>query len=253
MTKLNVLTRNFIREMVRDRTVTLIFFSAIALVVLSSFLGALSLDERRRILVHMGFAAIHWTCFGLVIFQGAFTLQREIERQTCLMVLARPLSRSLFLLGKFLSIALLALAHLVLSGILLFALLGFKENLGYFSAVLAGIFFENLILLAFVLFLSQWVRSIVATLGGIGLFLVGNWLEELRFLSQKSKDEGLEAISQVFQYIFPNFYLLNFRSERFLELGQPDLNVSLLVLHFGLWLCFFLLIATRSFSRRDLV
>lgn len=248
-----VLTANVLREMVRDRTVSLLFFSAIVLVVLSSFLGSLSLDEQRRILIHLGFGAIHWTAFGLVIFQGAFTLQREIDRQTCLMVLARPVSRTAFLLGKFLGVALLVGAHIFLQGILLYLLLGGQAPAGRFAAVLLGMFAENLVLLSFVLFLAQWVRPIVAVFGGIGLFLVGNWLEEMKFLAEKQKSQEFEALADVFQRVFPNLYLLNFRSERFLEIGAAEVTAAMLSLHFGLWLALFLVLASWSFSRRDLV
>lgn len=252
MRTLWVLTTNTLREMVRDRTVSLLFFSAVVLVVLSSFLGSLSLDEQRRILIHLGFGAIHWTAFGLVVFQGAFTLQREIERQTCLMVLARPVSRASFLLGKFLGIGALVGAHILFQGVLLYLLLGAQAPAGRFAAVLAGMFAENLVLLAFVLFLSQWVRPVVAVFGGVGLFLVGNWLEEMKFLAQKQKSAGFEAAADVFQRVFPNLYLLNFRSERFLEAGT-ELPAGMLTLHFGLWLGLFLVLASLSFSRRDLV
>lgn len=253
MRTLWVLTLNVLREMVRDRTVSLLFFSAIVLVVLSSFLGSLSLDEQRRILIHLGFGAIHWTAFGLVVFQGAFTLQREIERQTCLMVLARPVSRASFLLGKFFGIGTLVGAHILFQGVLLYALLAGQVPADRFAIVLLGMFAENMVLLAFVLLVAQWVRPVVAVFGGVGLFLVGNWLEEMKFLALKQKSQEFEAIADVFQKIFPNLYLLNFRSERFLEVGVADLSSGLLTFHFGMWLGLFLVLATLSFSRRDLV
>lgn len=253
MRQIWVLTTNVLREMVRDRTVSLLFFAALVLVVLSSFLGSLSLDEQRRILIHLGFGAIQWTAFGLVLFQGSFSLQREIERQTCLMVLARPISRGSFLLGKFLGIAILVGLHILIQGLLLFLLLKGDVHAGRFAAVLIGIFIENLVLLSFVLFLSQWVRPVVAVFGGLGLFLVGNWLEEMKFLAQKTKDEGFANVTKIFQMVFPNLYLLNFRSERFLAVGAPEIVPQTVILHFTLWLLFFLLLATFSFSRRDLV
>lgn len=248
-----VLALNSLREMFRDRTVSLVFFAAVILVVISSFLGALSLDEQRRILIHLGFAAIHWSVLGLVLFQGSFSLQREIDRQTCLMVLARPLHRSQFLIGKFFGLSALLFLHVLAQGILLYALLGFGENLGLFAAALMGILLEALVILAFILFIAQWVRPVVAIFGGLGLALVGNWLEEMRFLAEKSKDEGFMILAGVFQRVFPNFYLLNFRSEHFLEVGSPNLQAGLLFLHFSIWLILFLLLAIRSFARRDLV
>lgn len=257
MRNIFVLTQNFLREMIRDRTISIVFFSSIFLLILSSLLGSLSLDEQRRILIHLGLASVHWTALGLVLFQGGFVLQREIDRQTCLMVLARPVSRPEFLLSKFFGVAILVLGHFVVQGGLLYGLLQLTSERGtpasHFVISLVAMWIESLVILSFVLFVAQWVRPVVAAFAGLGLSLVGSWLEEMSFLVTRQKDEGLRVLSQVFHWIFPNFYLLNFRSERFLDSPQLNEPVLLLGLHFSVWLMLFLGLAIFSFRRRDLV
>lgn len=248
-----ILAQNVLREMVRDRTFSVLFFGAFVLVVISSLLGSLSFDEQRRILVHLGFGSIHLSLLGIVLFQGGFALQKEMDRQTCLMVLARPVSRFQLLLGLWLGIFVLMVAHVLLQSLFLWLLLGFAAPLLRLLQVMFGMLFEMTVLLSFMFLMVQLVRPIVAIFSGLGLFLVGNWIEELKFLADKSKDEGLKMMAKFLETFFPNLYVLNWRSEAFL-FQSVDRGESLffIVLHFGLWILIFLLLARVGFQRRDL-
>lgn len=249
-----VIMINSIREMIRDRTFSVIFFGALILVMLSFFLGSLSLDEQRRILVHLGFGTIHLSALGVVLFQGANSLQREIDKQTCLMVLARPVSRFQFLLGLWLAVMILLLVHLLVQSACLSLLLEFAAPWERFTQILMGIYIEMAVILGFVFFVVQWVRPIIATFSGLGLFLIANWIEELKFFSEKSKDSGLQALAKVIENGVPNTYLLNFRSEAFLFQGLERTTFTFeIILHFFLWVLLFLILAGLSFQRRDLV
>lgn len=253
MKALFVLARNCFQEIVREKTVAVLVFGALILVILSFFIGTLSFDEQRRILIHLGFGAIHISALGLVVFKGAYAIQREIDRQTCLMILSRPVTRFQFLMGHFVALLALLATHLFLQGIMLITLLGFQTDGVRFVMVLAGIFIEMTVILAFVLFLSQLVRPVIGLLGGIGLFLVGNWLEEMKFFAEKANDEGFRMVAHVFRWALPNLFLLNFRSENFLlnHISPPDMGT--VALHFLLWITAFIWMAEISFARRDLV
>lgn len=248
-----VLTENILREMRRDRTFSILFFGAFILVVISSLLGALSLDEQRRILVHLGLSSIHLSLLGIVLFYGAFVLQKEMDRQTCLMVLARPVTRFQFLLGLWLGIFFLMSLHLMIQSLFLWFLLGFAASGIQLAQVVFGMLIEMTVLLSFMFLVVQWVRPIVAVFAGLALFLVGNWLEELRFLAEKSKDEGFKALSKTMEYTLPNLYTLNWRSESFLfdSAAAGGFSVSILI-HFAIWIVLFLILARIGFQRRDL-
>lgn len=248
-----ILTGNVLREMRRDRTFSVLFFGALILVVISSLLGSLSFDEQRRILVHLGLTSIHLSLLGIVLFHGAFVLQKELDRQTCLMVLARPVSRFQLLIGLWMGIALLMVVHLGVQTLFLWMLLGFSASIGKVLQVVGGMMLEMLVLLSFMFMIVQWVRPILALFAGLGIFLVGNWLEELRFLAEKSKDQGLKTMSMVLDYIFPNLYLLNWRSESFLfSLSEFSGFTPFVFIHFLIWILMFLMIARIGFQRRDL-
>jgi Cu-processing system permease protein len=247
------IAKKTLQELIRDRTISILFFGALVLVVLAAMLGSLSIDEQRRILIHLGFSSVHLTSLGIVLFQGAFILQREVDRQTCLMVLVRPLTRFQFLLGTFLGLAILLAVHIALQSSLLMLLLGGQVSFGRCLYLQAGIFIEMLVLLSFILFAAQWVRPILALFATLTLFLVGQWIEELKFLSEKSKAEDLKLISAFFDWSIPNLYRLNFRSESFLTSQTAWLIDPWSWLHFAIWILLFLSLAKWAFERRDLV
>jgi Cu-processing system permease protein len=253
MRQVVILTINAFREIVRERTVGILFFGAVVLLVLSFFVGSLSFDEQRRILIHLGFGAIHLTCLAIVLFKGAYLIQREIDRQTCLMVLVRPISRFQFLLGQYLAIVLLLIVHLSFQSLMLSALLGFQADPGRFLTVIMGIFVEMCVILSLIVLATQWVRPVLALFSGLVLFLVGNWLEEMKFFADKTKDQDFQVVTDIIRWLMPNLFVLNYRSEGFLLANQTHLPLLPSVLHFSLWIGIFLILAGISFSRRDLV
>lgn len=248
-----ILAQNAFLELMRERTVAIVFFGAIVLLVLSNFVSSLSFDEQRRIMIHLGFGAVHLSCLAIILFKGAFLIQREIDRQTCLMVLSRPVSRFQFLMGHFLALSSLLLLHVLLQGLMLGLLLGFQMDYERFIVILAGIFIEMTVILSFIFFITQWVRPVVGLLAGLSLFLVGNWLEEMKFFAERAKDEGLRLTAEIVRWAFPNLYLLNLRSESYLLQNTSTVDLPTILVHFGFWTAAFLILAGVSFSRRDLV
>lgn len=248
-----VLTVNAFLEIIRERTVAILIFGAIILLVLSFFVGSLSFDEQRRIMIHLGFSAIHLSCLAIILFKGSFLIQREIDRQTCLMILSRPVSRFQFLLGHYLALVLLLLVHIVVQGLLMATLLGYQMSWERFLVILSGIFVEMSVILAFIFLATQFVRPVIGLMAGLALFLVGNWLEEMKFFAERAKDGSLKTLSAIIRWSVPNLFLLNYRSEGYLFQDLPNPNFLLLASHFSFWIVVFLILAGMKFSRRDLV
>lgn len=102
MYKVWTLARTTLREMLRERVFMVAVLIAIVLLALSFLLGALSFAEQRKILADFGFLAVQISGLGVSLFAGAYLLAKEIEKQTCLLILSRPVTRSQFILGKLL-------------------------------------------------------------------------------------------------------------------------------------------------------
>ena len=93
MKQLYTLVRVSLLEFMREKIVWICMFIAVALIALSFLLGALSFQEKQRILAHFGWLAIQLSSLGISLFLGSYWLHNEMDRQTCLLILARPIAR----------------------------------------------------------------------------------------------------------------------------------------------------------------
>jgi ABC-type transport system involved in multi-copper enzyme maturation permease subunit len=244
---------NTIRESVREKIFSVFSIVGIGLMILSVFLGFLSFDEQSRILFNIGFLGIHISAISTGIFLGSFAIPREIERQTCLLVLARPISRAQFYIGKGLGVILLNGAMILTLSVFLGTLLAWKTDIFSFFAISIGIFFEASILTALCLLGGVLMRPAIAVIGGYGLFLIGQWLPELHFFASKSDSAIFKAFSSALELGAPNLYRLNWRSSYWM-VNSIDINEFISAIGHGVaWIFILFLIGDQLFRRRDIV
>lgn len=253
MSPMLVIAKNSFREYIRDRVVLICGFVALVLLALSILLGALSFAEQQRILAHLGLTAIHLSGLGIVCFIGAFALHKEMERQTCLLVLARPVSRVQFLIGKWLGVFALMIVMWAILSLILALLLKFSFPAVNYVVVIYGLLVELTLLLALSFFGSTFLRPIIALLFTFGVYLIGNWIEEFSYFGKKIQDSAYVLMSDILEKIAPNLYEMNWRSVYFLENGVPGSKVLWITVHGLGWTLLFLVLAVFVFRRKDIV
>jgi ABC-type transport system involved in multi-copper enzyme maturation permease subunit len=239
--------------MYRDRFFLILIFGVILFFVLSLLLGELSFEEHKRILFDLGISAIHWLNLGLCLFIGGTSLRREIERQTYMTLLASPINRLELVLGKFGGVLVVAAISTCLLGIGLLLMLNSFGDLRNFSVVLIGIVAEAAVLLSVSMFMSLVLSPFVGLFASVGVFLVGNWLESLKYFADKSKSDLYINFADSMAWIFPNLYRFNWRSIYVLESGIP-VNIGMMTLLHGLaWVGIFLFSSHIIFKHKDLI
>ena len=254
MNKIWILAKNSLREFIRDRIVVVCLFISVLLMAVSFLLGALSFSEQQRILAHLGLTAIHLAGLGIACFFGSFVIAREVEKQTCLLVLARPLTRSQFFLGKLLGVQTLMTLVFGLLALVLFVLLQMNFSFVNYVEVLWGMYLEITVLISLAFFFSQIMRPSVALFfSTLGLFLIGNWMEELTFFARKMKSDELHLLSEFVEWFLPNLYRFNWRSVVYLEKGVSNANLLWVSLHAFGWILLLTAASNFFFRRKDLV
>jgi ABC-type transport system involved in multi-copper enzyme maturation permease subunit len=123
LTRIAVVAFNSYREAVRARVLHGLFGLAIATAGYSLIVGAYASQSQKRVVSDLGAASISIYAVIVAIVLGATSLYRELELKTIFPVLARPIRRSEYLVGKLLG-AVLTLGVFVAAnaGALLFAL-----------------------------------------------------------------------------------------------------------------------------------
>jgi len=113
--------RNAFIESIRQPIfVVLIIVGTIAL-VLNPMLAAYTLEDDNKLMIDMGISTLFMVGLFLAAFTASGVLSREIDNKTVLTVISKPVSRPLFVMGKFMGVsAALAVAFWCLSLVLLF-------------------------------------------------------------------------------------------------------------------------------------
>lgn len=253
MKKVFVIARTTLQEMIRERLFLVFIFMAVLLFGISLLLGALSFSEQQRILSNLGFTAIEVTSVGIALFAGAFLISKEIEKQTLLLVLARPISRDQFLMGKVSGIIALNTLLVVALGLVLYILLGTSPNFLNLLTILSSIWFEALIALSLVIFFSVVVRPILALLMSFGILMLGQWIPDLQFFAEKSKDPFFINAVKGVTWVTPNLFRFNWKSYYFLELGFESQDVIWMIAHSMGWILIIFVFACLIFRRKDIV
>ncbi len=248
-----IIARNSLKESVRDRLYMIVIFMAIILILLSLVLGQMSFAEQTRILANLGVMSIHLTVIGLATFAGVFAVSREIEKQTFSTVLIRPLSRGQFIIGKAMGYFFNLLITAVFLTVLLSLLLGDSKMAFNLVGVTLGIALEGMVLMSASFFFSTFLRSVVSVFATITLFILGNWLPDLRFFAEKSGSAAFVVFAEVMNWVTPNLYHLNWRTFYNIENGVPSESMIIGIFHCMSWTFLFLLATNFYFRRKDLV
>ncbi len=248
-----ILAKITFQEMIREKFFLVVVFISILLLAISLLLGSLSFAEQQRILVDLGFGAIEISNLGIVLFSGAFIISKEIEKQTCLLLLAKPLSRDQFFIGKWLGLAaLMTVTHFILSGILFFLLQQPQLLVSFFFASLS-VWLKILVILSLVFLVSGLVRPIFSLLFGMTIYMLGHWLHDLGFFAKKSQDQLLQNLFRIVHEITPQFYRFNWKSYVFLEKGISFQELWSMIFYLTSWTIFLLVLAVAVFRRKDIV
>src|SRR6201993_2306242 len=96
---------NTFREAVRDRVLYNLIAFALLLSGAAIFIGQISIEIERLVVVNLGLTAV--SLFGIVIaiFIGIGLVAKEIDKRTLYAVLSRPVRRWEFITGKFFGLA----------------------------------------------------------------------------------------------------------------------------------------------------
>lgn len=249
-----IIAKNTYIEVIRDRILYGLLVFAVLLIGLSLILGQLTFAEQARITANFGFAAIHISAVILSIFVGSTLVSREIEKKTILTLLARPVSRTQFIVGKALglmSVIFMAITLLSIVLIGLFYAMGLNINLSFLIG-LYGIFLEAAVLLSFTIFFGSFASPMMAVSFSIGIFLIGHWLDSLKFFSEKGASASFVYFAKGVQIALPNLELFNWRSLFIYSETIPFRNVGISSVYGGAWCLFLITIAAVILRRRDL-
>ncbi|MBV8883942.1 MAG: ABC transporter permease subunit [Chroococcidiopsidaceae cyanobacterium CP_BM_RX_35] len=216
LARILVMATNVFREVIRDRILYIIGFYALLLVVAAQLLPQVAVTAQNKIILDFGLAAMSVMGLIVAIFVGTGLVNKEIEKQTVLVLIAKPISRSEFITGKHLGLsAVLALLIAAMTAIYLVVLqLGqIAYPLGSILLAALYLFLQLCLIVAVAIGLSVFTSPALATLLTFGIYLMGQFSEHLVELGRLSKNPSFERLTQGLYLVLPDLSRLDLKNQ----------------------------------------
>lgn len=257
---------NVFRESVRDRVPYNLVLFAILLMGASYLIGQLTAGQDVKIIKDLGLGAI--SIFGLFIavFIGIGLVSKEVERRSIVPLLAKPVSRSQFIAGKYAGLVLTLAANLLVMVVAMYAVLAYMQ-LGQSASVQAAaatsatdpgmlkavllIFVELMLVTAIALFFSTFSSPVLSAALTIGFYVAGHFNADLRNFDQVVESPAAVWLARGLYHVLPDFSAFDVKSQ--VVHGLP-VTAGYLAWTIGYGLAYIaalLAAATAIFSRRD--
>jgi Cu-processing system permease protein len=252
MRKMLAIASVTVRETLRRKLqVNLLFFGA-ALVVASHLVGMLTLGERYRILADLGLTSMQLIGLMVAVFVGSNLVAGDMERRVLQPILAKPVPRASYVLGRYLGLAAVLLLNLAVMAVLLAATLALDGTgdgrLGSpFLGALGLLAIQFLVVGAVAVLFSCISSPTLAAVFTLAVALAGQMTGEIRALWK-----GPAAwVPQLIWYVVPNLGVLN--ANESLVYGTPPPAQAWVAAGYGLcYAAAALALAVLAFERRDL-
>lgn len=170
--------------------------------------SALGQEERGRLVLDLGLAAIEGLGLVSAVFLTVHLILQEIESRAVFLILTHPVRRWEYLLGRYLgTVAAVASSMLVMGAAHWTLLQAFGgAALGAYAAVLALAVAKTAVMSSLALLLSLAMTSEAAAMAFSAFFYVlGHFAPELRFLAEKSGSTLMRTALVAFSHAAPDF------------------------------------------------
>ena len=252
LSRLVAVAANTFRETVRERVLYNLVFFAILMTLSGLLLGQLSIRQDEKVLKDIGLAAMDFFGTLIAIFIGVGLVSKEIERRSLYPLLAKPLSRGEFFLGKFAGLVFTLFVNLAVMTLGLYATL-LATGRGADPGLLAAIYpilLGLVLVVAFAMLFSTLTSSALASVLTVGVVLAGRFSDVIRNMREVLPAvpawvvDGLSAV-------VPNFRNFDFKDR--VTYGDPVPGDVLLwvTVYAAVYVTIVLGLGLASFRSRD--
>lgn len=248
---------NTFREAVRDRVLYNLVFFALLMMGAAILVGQISIGIEQSVIVSLGLTAISVIGIFIAVFIGVGLVSKEMDKRTLYALLAKPVERWEFLLGKYTGLVMtLGVNTAAMAAGLYAALWTVKHPLEssdwYLLTAVYLILLKLALIVALAMLFSCFTTPFLAILFTLGIYIAGVFAEELRAMQVVDMTPATMKMLKAISYLLPNFENFNVMGAVAHGRGVP----GRLVLHDSLYAIVYcgivLLGAAAVFSRRNL-
>jgi ABC-type transport system involved in multi-copper enzyme maturation permease subunit len=255
------------KESVRDRVLYGIGLFALLLVAASLLIGQITAGQDVKIIKDLGLATIELAGVMMTVFIGVGLVAREIDRRSIHSLLAKPLARWEFVVGKYAGLVLTVAVNVAAMTLALYAMLAWMwwispevvrrswdaPAMDLRLLVAVGLILAELALLtAIALFFSTFSSSALLSMAfTIGLYIVGLASQDLRHFGDIVDAPALAPVVAAIGWIVPAFSAFDVKAQVVHGLPVPAGACWLTVAYAAVYSAVAVGAGVALFSRRE--
>ncbi len=252
------IAKNTFKEAVRNKILYSLIFFALAMMAVSLVLDQVTIGQRSKIIQDFGLASINLFGVLIAIMVGINLVYKEIEKRTIYPLLAKPVRRSEFLIGKYFGIVLTLVVEVALMSFFLFLLTvvygtsadSQTFDLGLLAAI-SLIFMELALIAAVAILFSSFSTPFLSGMFTLAIYIIGHLTDDLRRLGALSGNLALESMTAFLYYLLPNLENFNIKGEVVYQIPVETGRIFLSLLYGLLYISILIFFSSIFFQRRD--
>jgi len=260
------LVKNNLRAIFRDRVLLAVFGVALAMILLVPVLSSFSMRQVQELAITLSLSSVSGILLVVTLLLGSSSIWRDVEHRYTTSILTLPVSRSTFILSKFISIGLFLLLCIVILGlgsavVIILASASYPSEIPIhwhnIVLVLVGDLLKFLLLASLALLLSSVSTSFyLPFFGTLVVYICGNASQEVYDYAtgefgQELGQFTVKAVTAAY-YLIPNLAAFDFQVQAVYGLTVPWTDFLISLLYALVYTAILLGLAVFAFGRRQL-
>jgi ABC-type transport system involved in multi-copper enzyme maturation permease subunit len=253
------IAKNTFGEALRKKILNIFLLVAIAMIAFAVSFASFTMREELTIIKSFGLGVIAIAGMFITVMLGVNLVPQEVERRTIYTILAKPVRRWEFLLGKFFGSLATILINLAFMAVIFLVTVAWKHQWQPEWALLKGIlmiFFQLFLLSSVALVFSIFTTPVVNFFLTAGVYIVGSLSDVTLSMSHGAdKSPIVKGFYWLVHYLVPNF--ANFFTQN--PLIHPESVIKNEMLYYAqniiyavIYASVLLIIAILAFERKDM-
>jgi ABC-type transport system involved in multi-copper enzyme maturation permease subunit len=248
------LAKYTVKLYIKERVLLIVLLFGFILMISSYILSPLAVGAQQKIVVDVGLALVSILGILLIILFGANSYYRERERGILLALLAKPVSRVDFILGKYLGTAVTVVSVMILMAVMhviVMLLTGVEMHSNIFWAMYLSLIEASLIA-SIMAFFSSFSTPVLGSFFTFCVVVSGSLSKDLLAFAERFGTGLFKIMAKVGYYLLPNLSLFNVRQEAVHGLPLPDGFIYSVTIYGIFYTLFMLFLSALIYRKRDL-
>jgi ABC-type transport system involved in multi-copper enzyme maturation permease subunit len=240
-----------LREALRQKLAVNLLLFALLLIAGSIAISSLTYGEQFRIIADLAITSAQLFGTLISVFLGATLVAGDVQRRTLYPIIAKPVARWQYLLGRYGGLLLTLTLNLVVMGCATVLVLAvYKQGFGFLASTpivtaFVGIAGQLAVIGAISVFFSSITNATLASMFTLAFAVAGHFSREV-FLFYRN-----EGLVRSIAYVIPNLGALDYKLEVVYQQPVAAAQLALPLLYAALYAACVLALGAAAFARRD--